>query len=565
MPLTPYVLGWTAELDQLVRDESVAVIDVAVPDENREMVSRIVVNWAARDGGNAAFVGVDLSSPAAFARTLREGLLEVVRQVSLSASGTTLLSGEPPAVPEDATDPRCGVKAANAVARWAAHVASPLVLGGRLPRAADTGWIPDAVRESTHRLRWLVVRDERDCCPFTEIAVRRHVTHLLPGSLETARAQLDRFARSDASLVVSYEGPVGRSVEWILGELRQRLPGWEMTTVLEETASGAELAVSALARLDELESTAGDPVRELALAMERRSRERPLIMVLGATVRGPAPDVVRMALALAHELLGQACRVVVVAEHLPGIVPRHGMVSRLPFRVDADRIERGLVDALERADLSVAQRVHMEAALASFAAGHGALDAAIERAERAARVALEARSADLLAGALYALGSVLCRAERYVEGVEALTRCAEISSAFEQPALVGRALSAIGHVFFRFERWDDCARCYTAAISASTAAGDPAGAMHASTWLAEAQRGAGRTAEAAVTLDALANGRAIAVPRQLGELLAPLRGEAHARLAALLASVGLEERRRAAQQAATEAGHHGPLTCCPLP
>lgn len=115
MPLTGYVNRWVAGLERLLLGDA-SLVDVPAPAENVELVSRIVVNWANRDGGEVVFLGVDWSSAASFGETLRREVVRAARALEEVAAGDGLDLGEPFQL-ASSEDPASAVHALNDLAR----------------------------------------------------------------------------------------------------------------------------------------------------------------------------------------------------------------------------------------------------------------------------------------------------------------------------------------------------------------------------------------------------------------------------------------------------------------
>jgi tetratricopeptide (TPR) repeat protein len=450
------------------------------------------------------------------------------------------------------------VRALNELARWLAPYVDRVVVGARPAGTFDAELLEVAVGASTTAIRWLVVREQRTQLSLSVALLQKTYERLDTSSLSAAREHLRRFLRPSGSNVLVYPAPPARGAHWIETELRAFTFESEIITLDCGECDLGKAAIRALYALDAHERTAGDPIRELGVVLDKRAMSKPIVLVLALNTRESRGDSEALMRRLTESVLHPRARVVVIDEALT-TPPSAVIKAHRPFRIDAARIEEGLRACLVRTDLDLAARVNYKTALASFASGHGHFTEAFEQAESALSLAVEHQRTDLAVPTLYVLGSVLGREGRTEDAIRAWTCCAETALDIDQPMIAGRALSAIGHVYFRFGLREHAMRCYTAATELADEAGDEPGAMHASTWLAEAQILNGKESEGASMLDRIAT---TSVPG-IDEFLAPQRGEAHARLARLLTRVGLVERAARAAQRAAECGYSGPLTACP--
>ncbi len=568
MPLTRIVLDWTSRLGALLADGAIAVVDVALPAENEEMASRIVVNWASQRGGTAAFVGIDLSSEAAFCRSVEVGLDSISRAVrQATADGPELGELGRAAGPRSAASIGRTLEELERVASWASPLVHGFVLAGRCSSGAPA-WLRTAVTSTACSVRWLLLHDERTPLGLGDRVARRAAEPMAMRSLADARRQLAAHSvRGGASRVLTCEGPVEDLLPFIERECLVGLSGWRIVRAARTTVDARAVALSGIEALGALERAAGDPVRALGRALDAAADAQPTMIVLAASIPpgGRAcVDLAERGARLAAHVLSPDARVLLVGRGVSR-EPAPARVVAHPFRIDAQCIEEGIARRLA-GDCARPEACRFEAALASFAASRGEDETALAHAERAVRLALEEREApSLLVGSLMTLGSVFSHAERLTEALEAFTRCAELASASGDHVVVGRALGSIGHLYLRVASLDFAIRCYRASSAVSRSVEDETGAAHAETWLAEALLQRGDAAEAARTLDGVVESVPRALLPALDALFAPARGEACARLAAILRDAGLRKRADEVDRAAAEAGHRGPLCSCPYP
>lgn len=553
MTLAEYVTSWAAELGRWIEDDDVAVIDVAAPSENLDMVGRIITGWAQKDAPDALFVSGDTRSEAEFARTVVADARETASQLRRVALADGIELGEPGL--GDACDAADALAVAARLARWAQPLARCVVIGSRLAPEGAPRWLDAAIAHCTRATKIVLLREERTAGP----AVPAHwlrAERALSASLENARRDLAALIRGHGSRALVMNAPADAGLAFVEREVQSRAAARSLR-VRTTCVSAREAAFRSLELLGNEPS--GDPFRDLALAIEARGGDRAI--VLGVAIendpRAPRNEAWTFAREVGRYLIDGSGGVVVV-EVGPRSVPRadHRIVHH-PFRVDADRIEQGLRDALSSAP-SIGERVHLESGLATFASGRGQSAEAVEHVERALRAALDTRRPELLMSALYVAGSVLSRAARVDESVCAYARCGEIALEISMPAMAGRALSAIGHVYLVNALADHAVRFYEAAVVLGDRAGDTAGALHASTWLGQARAQAGDLGAAAGALDAAARTRA-ALPA-IDDLLGPSRGEAMARLAAIMREAGLAQRADDLARRAAECGFAGPAS-----
>lgn len=431
-------------------------------------------------------------------------------------------------------------------------------MAGRSPENLDPLLLTTVIAESTTLVQWLIIRDERHPFETGLVRSRRSWALLDSESLASARDHIRTFVSLETERVLVVPASSDRGVSWVSAELRRVDLRAEISTVACRERDPRRAAVRVLESLGAESETAGDPITELGRVLRARDRTRPSILVV--PFEGSREATIDLARRAAESMLDPSVRLVIVAASMLGsrrdqVVP----VVTHAFRIDSREIERGLAERLARADLDPGERARMALGLASFASGRGAVDDALGHAETALALAIEIRSTELLVAGLYVAGCVLGRAGRADEAVSAWVSCAGRALDAGQPLVAGRALSAIGHAYYGVGAWEPACRCYVAATELAREAADASGAMHAATWLAEAQAKTGREADAAVTLDRVS---ATSVPG-LDTLLAAQRGEAYARLGRMLTRVGLSERASRAVHAAAREGYSGPLTACP--
>jgi tetratricopeptide (TPR) repeat protein len=566
MPLTRTVLDWTSRLGALLADRRVALIDVALPAENEEMASRIVVNWASMCGGSNAFVGIELTSEEAFCRSVAVGLSQV-RSAVRQAAADGPDAGEPP---HDATAAPPSVASTldqvERVASWASPLVHTVVLAGRCGPDGPPAWLSPAVASTACSVKWLVLHDERTPLDLDDRLSRPAETAMTTTSLPDARRELDALCdRGSALRVLTCDGPAPELLPFLERERLAGLAGWQVIRATSRSFDARAVAVVGLGALGALDQTAGNPVAALGRVLDRRARATPTILVLGVDAPGqPCADLAELGASLSLHVLSPDARVILVGRG----VSRRPVPSEVvahPFRIDAACIERGIARRLDEG-CPPSEACRFEAALASFAASRGEDEDALAHAERAVRIALDdPEPLPLLVPSLMTLGSVLSHAERLPDALEAFTRCAELASARGDEIVVGRAIGSIGHLYARVGSLDHAVRCYAVGAAVARSVGDAGGAAHAETWLADALRRNGEVELAAKRLQKIVELAPRAALPALDALFAPARGEASARLAVMLRDAGLEAPAAEADRAAAEAGHRGPLCSCPYP
>ncbi len=352
MPLTDYVLGFTRELERSLHDA--AIVDVTAPSENLEMVSRIVAQWAAQDGGDAAYLGIDISSRAAFITSVEQSIREIVHAFKRIAERDELDFGAPePTLMHTTVDG--AVRALNELARWVAPYVDRVVVGARPAGTFDASLLEVAVGASTTAIRWLLVRDQHAQLSLPVTLSQKTYERLDTSSLNAAREHLRRFLRPSGSNVLVYPAPPARGAHWIETELRAATLESEIITLDCGKCDLDQAVIRALHSLDAHERTSGDPIRELGVVLDKGATSKPIVLVLAMNTRESRSDSEALMRRLAESVLHPRARVVVIDEALT--TPPSAVIGHVYFRFGLrEHALRCYTTATELADEAVTNR-----------------------------------------------------------------------------------------------------------------------------------------------------------------------------------------------------------------